>query len=269
LTIVDWKIQIQKTVQMKKPYEGHEVVYRRMKKAGIRVWGQKGSGTQGKSCHGETKAFLKDILAQPWAPQGGRVIELGCGTGPILRQVCKKGFHGLGIDISPTAIAMAKEQSKGLNIKFQQGDVCRLNARRLGTFDLAIDGLCLHCITNAKDRKKYLNGVLKLLKPGGLFVVLTMCGPADKKKLRDVCKGHEMVGNIVYAPFEDKGYGKLVRVNGKTCLPSRYVGYWENILDEVSNAGFDLKLIRYNAYHGDDFCGTLTVGALRKSARTA
>lgn len=251
---------------MKKPYEGHEIVYRRMKKQGILVWGQKGSGKQVKSCRGETNAFLKEVLSQPWAPKSGRVIELGCGTGPMLRWVCKKGFSGLGVDISSTAISMAKEQSKGLDIQFQRGDVCHLDARRLGKFDLAIDGLCLHCITDAKDRKRYLDGVFKLLNKGGLFVLLTMCGPANKKKLHEICRGHEMVKNIIYVPFESKGYGKLFVFNGKPCLPSRYIGHWKNILAEVSRAGFELKLIRYNAHNCSDFCGTLTVGALKSTA---
>ena len=76
----------------KKPYEGHEVIYQRMKKKGILVWGQKGSGSTGKSCQPETNNFLKDVLSQPWAPKSGKVIELGCGTGPILRRVYKRGF---------------------------------------------------------------------------------------------------------------------------------------------------------------------------------
>ena len=144
----------------KKPYEGHEIVYQTMKKKGLLVWGQKGSGSTGKSCQRETKNSLKDVLSQPWAPKSGKVIELGCGTGPILRQVCKKGFSGIGIDVSKTAIAMAKEQSEGLDIKFRQGDVCNLNTKSLGKFDLVIDGLCLHCITDIRDRKAYLDGVI-------------------------------------------------------------------------------------------------------------
>ena len=104
---------------MKKAYEGHEVVYRWMKKEGILVWGENGSRSTGKSCRPESNNFLKDVLSQPWAPKSGRVIEFGCGTGPLLRRVCKKGFSGVGIDVSKTAIAMAKEQSKGLDIKFR------------------------------------------------------------------------------------------------------------------------------------------------------
>jgi len=247
----------------KKPYEGHEIVYRTIKKKGILVWGQKGSGTTGKSCRAEINNFLKDVLSQPWAPKGGRAIEFGCGTGPILRWVCKRGFSGLGIDVSKTAIAMAKEQSKGLDIKFRQGDVCNLNNKCLGKFDLVIDGLCLHCITETKDRRAYLDNVFKILKEGGLFVLLTMCGPMDKQRFYGVCKGHRIVKKVIYVPFEHKSYERLSRVNGKCYLPSRYIGHWKDILREVRRSGFELKLIRYNANNCKDFCGTLTVGALK------
>ena len=214
----------------KKPYEGHEIAYRRMRKEGILVWGQKGGGKTVKSCHPETYNFLNDVLSQPWAPKSGRVIELGCGTGPILRRVCKKGFSGVGIDVSKTAVAMAKEQSKGLDIKFRQGDVCNLNVKSLGKFDIVIDGLCLHCITAAKDRKAYFDNVFKILKDDGLFILLTMCGPMDRKRFYEVCDGQRIVGKVVYVPFEDKSYGRLARFEGKSYLPTRYIGHWKDIL---------------------------------------
>ena len=249
----------------KKTYEAHEIAYQRMRKEGTLVWGLKGSGTNGKSSRYEINGFLKDVFSQPWAPKSGRVIELGCGTGPILRQVCKRKFSGLGIDVSKTAIAMAKEQSKDLDIKFRQGDVCNLNAKSLGKFDIVVDGLCLHCITDIEDRKAYLDNVFKILKDGGLFVLLTMCGPMDRKRFSKACKGHKIVKKVVYVPFEDKSYGKLAKFNGKNYLPTRYIGHWKNILCEVRQAGFELKLIRYNANNHKDFCGTLTVGALKKN----
>lgn len=249
---------------MKKPYEGHETVYRKMKENGLVVWGQKGSGSTGKSCHPETNNFLKDVLSQGWVPKSGRVIELGCGTGPILRRVCKKNFSGVGIDVSKTAIAMAKEQSRGLDIKFRQGDVCDLNTQRLGKFDLAIDGLCLHCLTEEKDRKAYLANVHKLLKNDGLFILLSMCAPADKKRLQHECTGHRLIKKVVYIPFKDKSYQGLVKFGDQDYLPSRYIAHWKDILKELKQAGFEAKLIRYHAYNDKDFCGTLTVGAIKK-----
>lgn len=248
---------------MKKSYEGHEIVYRRMRKEGLLTWGQKDGGTTAKSCHPESMSFLKDVLSQPWAPKGGRAIELGCGTGPILRWVCKRGFCGLGIDISKTAIAMAKEQSQGLDIVFRQGDVCHLNTHRLGTFDLAVDGHCFHCLTATKDRIAYLDNVFKMLKNGGLFVLLAMCGPMDKESFHAACKGHKIVKQVVYVPCEDKRYENLTIFHGKSYLPTRYIGHWKDILGELNRAGFKMKLMRYNTHNRNDFCGTLTVGVIK------
>lgn len=248
----------------KKPYEGHEIAYRRMRKKGLSVWGQRGSGTSGGKSRAEINNFLKDVLSQSWVSKNGRVIELGCGTGPILRGICKRGFSGVGIDVSKTAIAMAKEQSKGLDIKFRQGDVCNLNTKILGKFDIVIDGLCLHCITAGKDRKAYLDNVFKILKDGGVFVLLSMCGPMDKKNFLRENKNQKIIGKTIYTLFEDQSYERLIKLGGKSYMPSRYIGHWKDVLGEVRRAGFELKLVRYNANNGKDFFGTLTAGALKR-----
>jgi SAM-dependent methyltransferase len=249
---------------MKKAYESHEVVYQRMRKKGILTWGQKGGGKTVVSCIPETRRFLKDVLAQPWAPKKGRVIELGCGTGPILRYFCERGFTGVGVDVSKTAIAMAKEQSKGLDIKFIRGDVCNLSKKSLGQFDIVIDGLCLHCITDAKDRKAYFRNVFKILKDDGTFILLTMCGPINKKKMLELLEDQKLIKKIIYFPFDKKGYRDMTVFKGRSYIPTRYIGHWKEILKELSRSGFEPKLIRYKASNNKDCCGTLTAGALKK-----
>jgi len=253
-----------KKINKKKPYEGHEVVYQRLRKDGFLFWDQKKSSATAKSCNPDTYKFLKEVLAQPWSPKKGRVIELGCGTGPILRWICSRGFHGLGLDISKTAVAMAREQSKGLDIKFQQADVCGLDVKNLGRFDLAVDGLCLHCLTDIRDRKSYLEGVFRLLKDDGLFILPTMCSPVDKQRFAEVCKGQKIVRGIVYVSCVDKSYAGLVKFNGRHYLATRYIGPWDDIIREVRDAGFESQLIRYQACHRGDFCGALNLAAAKK-----
>jgi 2-polyprenyl-3-methyl-5-hydroxy-6-metoxy-1,4-benzoquinol methylase len=250
----------------KKPYEGHEVVYQQMRKEGILTWGQKSSSHKTVvSCRSETKRFLKDIFSQPWAPKKGRVIEFGCGTGLLLRHICKRGFTGVGIDVSRTAIAMAKEQSRGLDIKFIQGDVCNLDRKKLGRFDIVLDGMCLHCITDTKDRKAYYRNAFKILKDDGVFILLTMCGPMNRKRFVELYKDQKIIKKVIYLPFEHKGYKGSSIFNGKRYLPTRYVGHWKDILSELRQAGFESKLIRYEASNSRDCCGILTVGALKKN----
>jgi SAM-dependent methyltransferase len=248
---------------LKKYYEGHEVVYRWMRKSGIHTWGQTSGGNKAVSCKAEFNKFLKDILSRSWMPKSGRVLELGCGTGPILRHVCKKGFRGVGIDISRTAIAMAREQSQGLNIKFKQADVCALDGKTRGKFDIVIDGLCLHCIISAKERQVVLNNTFRILKTGGIFVLYTMCSPIDRKQFYETCKNHKIVRNLIYVSCKDRSYEKLSKFNGTYYLPIRYIGHWKDILVEVHKAGFQIKLFRYDANNENNFCSTLAVAAAK------
>ncbi|MFA5554526.1 MAG: class I SAM-dependent methyltransferase [Phycisphaerae bacterium] len=249
----------------KKSYEAHEVIYKRMRKEGILTWGQKSRLYKTVvSLRPEIRRFFKDIFSRSWAPKQGRVIEFGCGTAPLLRDICKKGFTGVGIDVSPTAIAMAKEQSKGLDIKFMLGDVCNLDKKKLGLFDIVLDGMCLHCITDMKDRKAYFNNVFKILKDDGVFILLTMSGPLNRKRFIELYADQKIINKVIYLPFDYKGYKGSSTFNGKRYLPTRYMGHWKDILSELSHAGFKPQLIRYEANNREDVCGTLTVGALKK-----
>jgi len=232
-----------------------------MRQQGIKQWGGKGSGTKGSFGY-ETKRFLKDVLSQPWVPKAGRAIELGCGTGPILRWICERGFRGVGIDVSKTAIAMAKEQSDGLDIRFQKADICNLNTTRLGKFDLVVDGHCYHCITDTNDRRAFLQTAYNLLKPGGLFVLMTMCSPIDRERFKEAWEGVKLHKKIVYLPWKgDPGEG-MRSFSGQNHMPNRTIIHWQDILKELRAGRFEQKLIRYNACNYNDAVGTLTVGAV-------
>ncbi len=247
---------------MKKPYEGHEIAYKKMKERGIRSWGE-AQGITPKEIDSDAKRFLADALAQPWAPKLGRAIELGCGTGPLLRLICKKDFNGLGIDVSKTAVAMAKEQSKGLDVKFKRADICRIDTGKIGKFDLAIDGHCLHCILRLEDRKKFLKNSFKLLKKRGVFIVFTMCSPSDRKIFSKMCEKQVLRNYTIYAQYDKaREYEGLIVLNGRDYIPTRRVLHWKSILSEIREAGFKIKLVRYNKAFGQDPFGTLSVAAL-------
>ena len=251
---------------MKKPYEAHEIAYRKMKKEGIRSWDERYSSNspgRKRQIDVDTKRFLVDVLAQTWAPKGGKAIELGCGTAPILRWVCKKGFSGLGVDVSKTAVAIAREQSRGLNIRFRRGDICKLSVDKVGKFDLAVGGHCLHCIIAPKNRRAFLKNTFRLLKKRGLFILMTMCAPVDLKIFSNTCEGQKLIDHTIYAPYEEAmEYEGFRTIGGCDYMPTRYVAHWRNILSEIRKAGFQIKLFRYSYPAGQDPIGSLAVGAL-------
>lgn len=252
---------------MHKPYAAHEVLYQKMKAEGIRCWEQLNNAkTCMRNAQIEQNAlrFMTDALAQKWAPKKGRAIELGCGTGPMLRWLHRQGFTGLGVDVSKTAVAMAREQSEGLPLRFRQADICGDPVGKPASFDLALDGYCLHCITQLADRKRLLRNVHCLLRKGGVFLVLTMCTPVDRKGLTGKYSVTPMIGSTIYSPFSqaaDYLYSRTIR--GSLHMPTRHIGPWKSILKELRDAGFQPKLIRFNECTADDPVSSLCVAAVK------
>jgi 2-polyprenyl-3-methyl-5-hydroxy-6-metoxy-1,4-benzoquinol methylase len=150
---------------VKKPYESHEDEYRWMEAAGTKSWFQRNRPW---AIDPHDQHFLEDVFAQPWAPKNGHAMELGCGTGPLTRWLAKSGFKTTGVDVSETAIRMARKQSKSLTIDYRVADICTKDVRSFGKFDLCVDGRCFHGITSPKDRRAVLENVRDLLKPNGI-----------------------------------------------------------------------------------------------------
>jgi 2-polyprenyl-3-methyl-5-hydroxy-6-metoxy-1,4-benzoquinol methylase len=248
-----------------KPYEAHEVLYQKMQAKGVRSWEQYNATNKHRDgLDVYLEQFLKDALSQPWAPKKAKALELGCGTGPISRWLAQRVFSCLGIDISKTAISMAREQSKGkkLPVHFKQADACD-PALKSGSFSLIVDGHCLHCITEPKDRSAFLANAYRLLKPGGLFVISTMCRPIDRKKFNELFSSSRLIDSKVYVPWDRaKDYAHSRVIRGKLHMPTRYIGHWKDILGEVKAAGFQVQLMRLNLHYGEESISSLNLGAL-------
>lgn len=99
------------------------------------------------------------------------VIDLGCGAGNYAIYLAHKGFNVTGVDISPTAIKLAKENAKKKKVKcnFFVADAVDDLRNVVGeTFDFAYDWEVLHHIFPEK-RKKFVQNVFGVLNPGGKY----------------------------------------------------------------------------------------------------
>lgn len=107
-------------------------------------------------------ADLVDLLAPRPAE---RVLDLGCGTGDLTRQIAERGASVLGLDASSEMVSEAERKHAAAGIEFRVGDGQEL--RFEAEFDAVFSNATLHWMPRADD---VAQGVLRALKPGGRFV---------------------------------------------------------------------------------------------------
>jgi cyclopropane fatty-acyl-phospholipid synthase-like methyltransferase len=97
----------------------------------------------------------------------GRLLDAGCGTGEHVLLAASRGAEATGVDISPRAIARARDKAaeRGLPARFEVADVLSLG--EFGTtFDVLIDSGVFH-IFDDEDRARYVTSLASVLRAGG------------------------------------------------------------------------------------------------------
>jgi trans-aconitate methyltransferase len=96
------------------------------------------------------------------APRSGeRILDLGCGDGPIAKALGDFGCLVTGVDASPDMVARACDL--GVDAAVMDGHALRFDAE----FDAVFSNAALHWMT---DPQAVTAGVFRALKPGGRFV---------------------------------------------------------------------------------------------------
>ena len=198
---------------MKPDYAAHEQAYQALRRKPERA------GWDDAASLARDLALLEPVLAWPGLPAGGRLLELGCGAGNVALHMARRGWDVHGIDISPTAIDWAREHAaqQGVDARFDVADVVSLAGLADSHFDLVLDGHCLHCIIGT-DRSRVLAAVQRVLKPGGVLLVRTMC---------------DQVPAPMAAQFDEAS--RCLMRNG---VPVRYIGRSDELLREIASAGY-------------------------------
>lgn len=95
------------------------------------------------------------------------ILDVGCGTGHHVAKLAERGFNVVGVDISPSMIAKAKENYP--DFKFQVGNVINAGEFNNNSFTHII---CLYfTIYYIKDKQQFFHNCMDWLMPGGLLMV--------------------------------------------------------------------------------------------------
>ena len=152
------------------------------------------------------KAFL-DVADQIT----GSVLDAGCGTGDNALYFASRGHKVTGIDFLEEPITRAKRKAaeRGLTATFLVIDALALK-NLPEVFDSVIDSGLFHVFSD-EDRRRYVEGLATILKPGGRLFLLCFSdeepgtqGPrrVSKKELHDAFAQGWVIDSIEPARYE-------------------------------------------------------------------
>jgi SAM-dependent methyltransferase len=165
-----------------------------------------------------------------------KILDLGSGTGRNTNYLAELGNQVVGLEISNTAINIAVERAKILNIQknvqYIKKSIGSIYPFAGQYFDLVLDVTSSNSL-NEKERGVYLGEVSRTLKNGGYFFVRALCKDGDKnaKNLLKVSPGPEKDTyfmkdlNLTERVFSEEDFRKIYGAYFKIKKISKRSGY--------------------------------------------
>lgn len=178
--------------------------------------------------------MTEDITAQAGLHNGSRILEIGCGTGQLTRELARRGFSLLALEPGPDLAALARRNCSvwpGVRIEVSILEDWSPGKHR---FDLVVAAQSFHLV----DPARRFDLVARVLEPGGALAVVwsyRMAGEsaahgAVDRAYREFAPEHSPWQDLMDTPFEDviQGSGLFGPVTVRTY-------HW---CQEYSSAGF-------------------------------
>jgi SAM-dependent methyltransferase len=136
----------------------------------------------------------------------GDVLDVGCGEAAISLTLAARGHRTLGLDLSPTAIDLARREAekRGLtNATFEVADITSFTGYN-GRFGTIVDSTLFHSIP-VEAREGYQQAISRAAAPGASYFALVFDkaavpqGPinaVDEDELRDAVSKYWVVDEI-------------------------------------------------------------------------
>ena len=120
---------------------------------------------------------LLDFLAGASMP--GRVLAPGCGAGHDVRAIAPHAREVVGLDIAPSAVALARRFPRVGGERYEVADLFALPVELRGTFDWVWEHTCF-CAIDPSLRPAYVEAVASALEPQGLLLAIFYLDPGNQ-----------------------------------------------------------------------------------------
>jgi 2-heptyl-1-hydroxyquinolin-4(1H)-one methyltransferase len=197
-----------------------------------------GLGTSPPWSIGEPQPELAALIEQ--GKFHGDVLDVGCGEAAVSLYLAERGFTTVGLDLSSTAIKLAKAEAakRGLtNAAFEVADISAFTGYD-GRFGTIVDSTLFHSIP-VEAREGYQQSIVRAAAPGASYYALVFdraglpngpANPVTEDELRDVVSKYWVIDEInparIHANFPAAagGVGMVFgdirdEPNGRTSVP--------------------------------------------------
>ena len=200
--------------------------------------------TKSEGPQADTLRFFKFLKKEEkYRLEDRMILDLGCGTGRNANYLAEKGNSVIGIEISKTALNLAKERARGLGVEvdYRLGDIGEPYNIEDNFVDLVLDVTSSNSL-NEDGREIYLNEVNRVLKKGGYFFVRALCkdGNQNVKNLLKNNPGKE------YDTYTIKEIGLIERVFSKDDFIKTYSKFFKilNLEKKTSYTTFNNRIYK-------------------------
>jgi len=114
--------------------------------------------------------YLEKHLSQHDVVSGKKALVIGCGLGDDALILEKHGYEVEAIDISPSAIALAKKRHPESKVDFHVGDIYDMPESSIGKYDFVYEGLTIQSLP-PKDRETLVSIIVSLVAKEGELLV--------------------------------------------------------------------------------------------------
>ncbi len=163
-----------------------------------------GLGTRPPWSIGEPQPEIAALIEQ--GKFHGEVLDVGCGEAAVDLYLAERGFTTVGLDLSPTAIELARAEAakRGLtNASFEVADISAFGGYD-GRFNTIVDSTLFHSIP-VEAREGYQQSIVRAAAPGATYFVLVFdragmpngpANPVTEDELRAVVSKYWTVDEI-------------------------------------------------------------------------